>query len=81
MKSSVEARVAVAITASFVALTLGGMTQEISGSATRGHAQNNRVNVSELTKDGFLADLGTAEMMRATDYASRNEGEHGFYKE
>ena len=51
MKSSVEARVAIAITASFVALTLGAMTQENSGTATRRYAQNNRVNVGELTKD------------------------------
>jgi hypothetical protein len=76
MKSSVEARVAVAITASFVALTLGAMTQENSVSATRRHVQNNRANVVELTKDGSLADLATGEIMRATDYANRNEGEH-----
>ncbi len=69
MKSSVEAKVAIAITASFVALTLGGMTQENSGTATRRHAQNNRVNFGELTKDGSLED--TAEIIRGTDYASR----------
>jgi hypothetical protein len=72
MKSSVEARVAIAITASFVALTLGAMTQENSGTATRRYAQNNRVNVGELTKDGSLEDIATAEIIRGTDYASRN---------
>jgi hypothetical protein len=51
MKLSVETRVAAAITASFVALTLGAMAQENSGSETRRRAQNNPVNVGELTKD------------------------------
>jgi len=64
----VEARVAIAITASFVALTLGAMTQENSGSATRRHAQNSRVNVGGLTKDGSLEDIATAEVMRGTDH-------------
>jgi len=51
MKLSVETRVAAAITASFIALTLGAMAQENSGSETRRRAQNNRVNVGEVTKD------------------------------
>jgi hypothetical protein len=51
MKSSVETRVAAAITASFVTLTLGIMAQENSGSETRHRAQNNPVNVGDLTKD------------------------------
>jgi hypothetical protein len=51
MKLSMETRVAAAITASFIALTLGSMAQENSGSETRRHAQNNPVNVGELTKD------------------------------
>ena len=72
MKLSMETRVAAAITASFIALTLGSMAQENSGSETRRHAQNNRVNVGELTKDGSLEDIATAEIMRGTDYSSRN---------
>jgi hypothetical protein len=51
MKLSVETRVAAAITASFVALTLGAIAQENSGGETRRRAQNNPVNVRELTKD------------------------------
>ena len=51
MKLSMETRVAAAITASFLALTLGSMAQENSGSETRRHAQNKPVNVGELTKD------------------------------
>lgn len=74
MKSSVETRVAAAITASFVALTLGAIAQENSGSETRRRAQKS-ANVSELTKDGSLADLATPEIIKATDHVNRNEGE------
>jgi hypothetical protein len=56
MKLSVETRVAAAITASFVALTLGGMAQENSGSETRRRAQNSLGNVGELTKDASLTN-------------------------
>ena len=51
MKLSMETRVAAAITASFIALTLGSMAQENSGSETRRRGQNNPVNVGDLTKD------------------------------
>ena len=56
MKLSVETRVAAAITVSFVALTLGAIAQENSGSETRRSAQINPGNLGELTKDASLTN-------------------------
>lgn len=71
MKSSVETKVVAAITASFIALTVGAMLQENSGNDTRRRAENNRVDVGELTKDGSLRDLATAETIGVADHARR----------
>ena len=75
MKSSVETRVAAAVTASFIALTLGAMAQENSRIDKRPRAQKNWVKVGGLTTDGSLADLAIGEA-RTGDYASRNESAH-----
>jgi hypothetical protein len=60
MKLSVETGVAAAITASFVALTLGAMTRENSGTKCAAVLKIIR-DVDELIKDGSLTNLADAE--------------------